>query len=140
MKKAVLVFGTRPEAIKMAPLYRAMKEAPGFSTLVVVTAQHRQMLDQVLALFEIKPDYDKAVSRCVDVVLEYRSGVPAGVWDACDQAAFTQCYVGRIRALLGEGKSGEVKVLVDAARDAAPELAQACRDALDTYGARAGSE
>jgi len=57
--KIMLVFGTRPEAIKMAPLYHALKACPDeFDTLVCVTAQHRQMLDQVLKVFEIIPDVD----------------------------------------------------------------------------------
>jgi UDP-N-acetylglucosamine 2-epimerase (non-hydrolysing) len=57
--KIMLVFGTRPEAIKMAPLYHALKAYPDeFDTLVCVTAQHRQMLDQVLKVFEITPDID----------------------------------------------------------------------------------
>lgn len=58
-KKVMLVFGTRPEAIKMAPLCHALRAEPEvFETLVCVTAQHRQMLDQVLSVFEIKPDID----------------------------------------------------------------------------------
>jgi UDP-N-acetylglucosamine 2-epimerase (non-hydrolysing) len=56
--KVMLVFGTRPEAIKMAPLYHALKATPGIQTSVCVTAQHRQMLDQVLKVFEIYPDID----------------------------------------------------------------------------------
>ena len=59
MKKIMLVFGTRPEAIKMAPLVKEFQKYPEkFDTIVAVTGQHRQMLDQVLDLFEIKPDYD----------------------------------------------------------------------------------
>lgn len=58
MKKVLTVFGTRPEAIKMAPLVHALKESEEFESKVCVTAQHREMLDQVLDLFEIKPDYD----------------------------------------------------------------------------------
>lgn len=59
MKKILLVFGTRPEAIKMAPLVKGFaKQKEEFNTRVCVTAQHRQMLDQVLDFFEIKPDYD----------------------------------------------------------------------------------
>lgn len=57
-KKILLVFGTRPEAIKMAPLVRALAADERFVTKVAVTAQHREMLDQVLECFEIKPDYD----------------------------------------------------------------------------------
>ena len=59
MKKILLVFGTRPEAIKMAPLVKALqKDTEHFETRVCVTAQHRQMLDQVLEVFGITPDYD----------------------------------------------------------------------------------
>ncbi|GGK13332.1 non-hydrolyzing UDP-N-acetylglucosamine 2-epimerase [Luteimonas terricola] len=56
--KIMVVFGTRPEAIKMAPVVEALKATPGIQTLVAVTAQHREMLDQVLELFEIVPDED----------------------------------------------------------------------------------
>jgi UDP-N-acetylglucosamine 2-epimerase (non-hydrolysing) len=58
MRKLMLVFGTRPEAIKMAPLVLALREATDFRPVVAVTAQHRSMLDQVLRLFEITPDFD----------------------------------------------------------------------------------
>lgn len=59
MKKILLVFGTRPEAIKMAPLVKALqKDTDHFETRVCVTAQHRQMLDQVLEVFDITPEYD----------------------------------------------------------------------------------
>ena len=65
MKTTVLlIFGTRPEAIKMAPLVKAFKKNPSqFKTLVCVTGQHRQMLDQVLELFEITPDYDLDIMK-----------------------------------------------------------------------------
>ena len=56
IKKILLVFGTRPEAIKMAPLVKAMQAQPEqFKTIVCVTGQHREMLDQVLAIFDIQP-------------------------------------------------------------------------------------
>ncbi len=61
--KILLVFGTRPEAIKMAPVVRALKADSRFETRVCVTAQHRQMLDQVLSLFQIVPDYDLNVMK-----------------------------------------------------------------------------
>jgi len=57
-RRVMVVFGTRPEAIKMAPVVAALKATPGIETLVAVTAQHRQMLDQVLDLFDIVPDDD----------------------------------------------------------------------------------
>lgn len=58
MKKNLIIFGTRPEAIKMAPLVQAFQKDPAFDTKVCVTAQHREMLDQVLDFFNIKPDFD----------------------------------------------------------------------------------
>nr|WP_129127796.1 UDP-N-acetylglucosamine 2-epimerase (non-hydrolyzing) [Geomonas oryzae] len=64
MCKVLLVFGTRPEAIKMAPVIKELKGRPNsFSTTVCVTAQHRQMLDQVLELFDITPDYDLNIMK-----------------------------------------------------------------------------
>ena len=63
MKKVLLVFGTRPEAIKMAPVYKELKCAQKVQVKVAVTGQHREMLDQVLKLFDIKPDYDLKVMK-----------------------------------------------------------------------------
>ena len=64
MKKILLVFGTRPEAIKMAPLVKAFqKDTEHFETRVCVTAQHRQMLDQVLETFHVVPDYDLSIMK-----------------------------------------------------------------------------
>ena len=63
MKTNLIVFGTRPEAIKMAPLVLAFKNEKSFITKICVTAQHREMLDQVLDFFEIKPDYDLDVMK-----------------------------------------------------------------------------
>ncbi len=61
--KVLSVFGTRPEAVKMAPIVRRLKETAGIESRVCVTAQHRQMLDQVLELFQIQPDYDLDLMR-----------------------------------------------------------------------------
>ena len=61
--KILTVFGTRPEAVKMAPIVRLLKQTAGVEAQVCVTAQHRQMLDQVLRLFEISPDYDLNLMR-----------------------------------------------------------------------------
>ncbi len=61
--KVVTVFGTRPEAVKMAPLVKEFSKYDNIESIVCVTAQHRQMLDQVLELFEIKPDYDLDIMR-----------------------------------------------------------------------------
>ncbi|NLP47435.1 MAG: UDP-N-acetylglucosamine 2-epimerase (non-hydrolyzing) [Clostridiales bacterium] len=62
-KKVMLVFGTRPEAIKMCPLVNELKTRPGLETIVCVTGQHRQMLDQVLEAFGVKPDYDLSIMQ-----------------------------------------------------------------------------
>ncbi|HHZ00851.1 MAG TPA: UDP-N-acetylglucosamine 2-epimerase (non-hydrolyzing), partial [Tissierellia bacterium] len=57
--KVLIIFGTRPEAVKMAPIVKALKKNPdAFVSKICVTAQHRYMLDQVLTIFDIQPDYD----------------------------------------------------------------------------------
>ncbi|GBF23485.1 UDP-N-acetylglucosamine 2-epimerase [Candidatus Gastranaerophilus sp. (ex Termes propinquus)] len=61
--KVALVFGTRPEAIKMAPVVLELQKRPEFETVTIVTAQHREMLDQVLELFKIKPDFDLNIMK-----------------------------------------------------------------------------
>src|SRR5437763_4079156 len=58
LKSVLFIFGTRPEAIKLCPLIRQMRDAPGVRVRVCVTAQHRSMLDQVLECFAVEPDYD----------------------------------------------------------------------------------
>lgn len=63
VKKVMLVFGTRPEAIKMCPLVKELKPRKNMQTIVCVTGQHRQMLDQVLETFEVVPDYDLAIMK-----------------------------------------------------------------------------
>ena len=63
MKKVMLVFGTRPEAIKMCPLVNELKARDSIETLVCVTGQHRQMLDQVLEAFHVVPDYDLSIMK-----------------------------------------------------------------------------
>ncbi|OQX74689.1 MAG: UDP-N-acetylglucosamine 2-epimerase (non-hydrolyzing) [Campylobacteraceae bacterium 4484_4] len=79
-KKVMLVFGTRPEAIKMAPLVNAFeKEQEAFETIVCVTAQHRQMLDQVLNLFEIKPDYDLDIMKPGQDLYEVTANILLGL-------------------------------------------------------------
>ena len=81
-KKIMLVFGTRPEAIKMAPLYHALKVLPGeFETQLCVTAQHRQMLDQVLNVFEITPDIDLNLMRPGQDLFDVTTGVLHGMRD-----------------------------------------------------------
>ena len=63
MKKIMIVFGTRPEAIKMCPLVKELKSRQSLNTIVCVTGQHREMLDQVLTAFDVKPDYDLSIMK-----------------------------------------------------------------------------
>lgn len=82
MKKVMLVFGTRPEAIKMAPLVKAFqKEFDKLQTIVCVTGQHREMLDQVLAIFDIKPDYDLNIMKQGQDLYDVTSRVLLGMRD-----------------------------------------------------------
>ena len=78
----MLVFGTRPEAIKMAPLVKAFqKESDKFKTIICVTGQHREMLDQVLAIFEIKPDYDLNIMKQEQDLYDVTARVLTGMRD-----------------------------------------------------------
>ncbi|WP_410082382.1 non-hydrolyzing UDP-N-acetylglucosamine 2-epimerase [Barnesiella intestinihominis] len=82
MKTILLVFGTRPEAIKMAPLVKTMQQYPNvFRTVVCVTGQHREMLDQVLQIFEIKPDYDLNIMKQGQDLYDVTSRVLVGLRD-----------------------------------------------------------
>ena len=79
MKKILFVFGTRPEAIKMAPVIKAFKDEKIFDTKVCVTAQHRQMLDQVLDIFDIKPDYDLNIMERGQDLFDITANVLSGM-------------------------------------------------------------
>jgi UDP-N-acetylglucosamine 2-epimerase (non-hydrolysing) len=82
MKKVMLIFGTRPEAIKMAPLVKAYQAHPDkFETIVCVTAQHREMLDQVLTVFDIHPDYDLNIMKAGQDLYDITSRVLLGLRD-----------------------------------------------------------
>ena len=86
MKKIMLVFGTRPEAIKMAPLVKEFqKHSDKFETIVCVTGQHRQMLDQVLDLFEIKPDYDLNIMKQGQDLYDVTARVLIGMRDVLNE-------------------------------------------------------
>lgn len=87
MKKVLLVFGTRPEAIKMAPVYEVLTATPGLDVRVAVTAQHRDMLDQVLRLFAIKPDYDLNVMKPGQGLTEITAAVLAGLKPVLEEYA-----------------------------------------------------
>lgn len=87
MKKIMLVFGTRPEAIKMAPLVKEFQKHPDqFETIVCVTGQHRQMLDQVLEIFDIKPDYDLNIMKQGQDLYDVTARVLIGMRDVLKEA------------------------------------------------------
>ncbi len=84
-KKILSVFGTRPEAIKMAPLVKEIEKNEKFQSIVVVTAQHREMLDQVLELFQIKPDYDLNIMKSNQSLTDITANVLKGLNDIFDE-------------------------------------------------------
>lgn len=87
MKTVMLVFGTRPEAIKMAPLVKAFQAASdSFRTLVCVTGQHREMLDQVLHIFDIQPDYDLNIMKQGQDLYDVTSRVLLGLREVLKEA------------------------------------------------------
>ncbi|HEL2218250.1 TPA: UDP-N-acetylglucosamine 2-epimerase (non-hydrolyzing) [Streptococcus suis] len=75
MKKVMLVFGTRPEAIKMCPIVNELKRRKGIETIVCVTGQHRQMLDQVLDVFNVVPDYDLSIMKERQTLFDVTSSI-----------------------------------------------------------------
>lgn len=81
MKRILVVFGTRPEAIKMSPLVKELSSQPELETLICVTGQHRQMLDQVLSIFDIKPDYDLNIMKEGQDLYDVTSRVILGMRD-----------------------------------------------------------
>ena len=84
--KVMSVFGTRPEAIKMAPLVKELEKRPQIESIVCVTAQHREMLDQVLATFEITPDYDLNIMKQGQTLMDITMGALSGVDAVIKQA------------------------------------------------------
>ncbi|AST88550.1 non-hydrolyzing UDP-N-acetylglucosamine 2-epimerase [Ralstonia pseudosolanacearum] len=87
MKKILTVFGTRPEAIKMAPLVQALQAEQGIVSSVCVSAQHREMLDQVLQLFDIVPEFDLNVMRSGQTLSDVTSSVLGGINGVLDAYA-----------------------------------------------------
>jgi len=79
MKKIITVFGTRPEAIKMAPLVHALQADDRFDAKICVTAQHREMLDQVVDLFEIEPDYDLNIMKAGQTLNDVTTAILLGI-------------------------------------------------------------
>lgn len=93
MKTVMLVFGTRPEAIKMCPLVNELKTRKGIKTVVCVTGQHRQMLDQVLDVFNVVPDYDLSIMKDKQTLFDITTNI-----------------LNRIKTVLEETKPGVVLV------------------------------
>lgn len=85
MKKVMLVFGTRPEAIKMCPLVNELKIRDNFQTIVCVTGQHRQMLDQVLETFQVVPDYDLTIMKTKQTLFDITTGILNGIKSVLDE-------------------------------------------------------
>ncbi|WP_414053174.1 non-hydrolyzing UDP-N-acetylglucosamine 2-epimerase [Macrococcus equi] len=118
MKKIMTIFGTRPEAIKMAPLVLALKEDPELEPIVVVTAQHREMLDQVLTIFNIKPDYDLNIMKAGQTLSEVTSRVVMGLEAVIKEAEpdmilihgdTTTTFAGSLAAFYNEVAIGHVE-------------------------------
>lgn len=79
MKKVMTVLGTRPEAIKICPLVNEMKKREGLEVVVCVTAQHRQMLDQVLKTFNVVPDYDLNIMKDRQTLFDITTNILNGI-------------------------------------------------------------
>lgn len=118
MKKILIVFGTRPEAIKMVPLIKEFKKYNDFEVKICVSAQHRQMLDQVLNLFEIKPDYDLDIMKTNQDLYDISSRVLLGMRDVikdfCPNVVLvhgdtTTSFVGALAAFYQKIKIGHVE-------------------------------
>lgn len=85
MKKVMLVFGTRPEAIKMCPLVNELKTRKNINTVVCVTGQHRQMLDQVLNVFNVVPDYDLSIMKDRQTLFDVTTNILNKIGDVLDE-------------------------------------------------------
>lgn len=85
MKKVMLVFGTRPEAIKMCPLVNELKKRKNIETVVCVTGQHRQMLDMVLDTFNVVPDYDLSIMKAGQTLFDITSNILSKIGEVLDE-------------------------------------------------------
>lgn len=116
--KVMTVFGTRPEAIKMAPLAIELEKNPNIESIVCVTAQHRQMLDQVLEIFNIKPDYDLDIMKERQTLVEITARVLEGLDKVLKEAKpdivlvhgdTSTSFVGALAAFYNQIKVGHVE-------------------------------
>ena len=118
MINVMTVFGTRPEAIKMAPLVKELKTYKEFKTTVCVTAQHRQMLDQVLEIFDIVPDYDLDIMQDRQTLIGITTKALSGLYNVMDKEKpdvvlvhgdTTTTFVGALSAFYSKIKIGHVE-------------------------------
>ncbi len=116
--RVMSIFGTRPEAIKMAPVVKELEKTEGIESIVCVTAQHREMLDQVLDLFHIKPQYDLDIMRAGQTLNEITCRVLTGLKEVIQEAKphmilvhgdTTTTFVGALAAFYGQIKVGHVE-------------------------------
>ncbi len=116
--RVLSVFGTRPEAIKMAPVVLGLQKTEGIESLVCVTAQHRQMLDQVLQLFEINPDYDLNIMKpgqdLYDVTASALLGIREVLRECCPDIVLvhgdtTTCFAAALAAFYEQIKVGHIE-------------------------------
>ena len=116
--KVMTVFGTRPEAIKMAPLVKELESREEVESIVTVTAQHREMLDQVLKIFDIQPDYDlnimKSRQTLVDITLRAVAGIDEAIKDANPDIVLVHgdtstTFAGALAAFYNQVKIGHVE-------------------------------
>ncbi len=129
MTKVLSIFGTRPEAIKMAPVARALAEDKDFDSKVCVTGQHRRMLDQVLELFSIAPDYDLDIMRADQDLYDVTSKVLLGIRDIVRQenpdlilvhGDTTTCFAASLAGFYGGVPVGHVEAGLRTGNLAAP--------------------
>jgi len=118
MKKVLTIFGTRPEAIKMAPVVKALEASSKVKSIVAVTAQHREMLDQVLNLFEISPDYDLDIMQPHQDLYDITSKILLGIRDIIKDCSpdivlvhgdTTTCLAGALAAFYQQVPIGHVE-------------------------------
>ena len=118
MIKVMSVFGTRPEAIKMAPLVKELEKCDKIKSIVTVTAQHRQMLDQVLEIFDIKPDYDLNIMQqgqtLADITTRALNGLDSVIKEAKPDIILVHgdtstTFAGALAAFYNQTKIGHVE-------------------------------
>ena len=107
MKKVMLVFGTRPEAIKMCPLVNELKSREGLKTVVCVTGQHRSMLDMVLDAFGVEPDYDLSIMKTGQTLFDITTNILNRIGAVLDEVKPDIFFVN------SDGTSDEKKAFVE---------------------------